>query len=169
MRKRITRAIPAALLAFATYIIFSGSTSFYDIITGIAASIPVGIITANILVTNPSKILDVRRWMWIIIYALRYFFIDEVKAHLDVIKRIVHPRMPINPGIVKIPVEVSTDYALTAVANSITNTPGTIVVDLDEEKKYFYVHWIDVSTIEPEKSRKLISQIFEEYAKKVFD
>ncbi|MEM0370975.1 MAG: Na+/H+ antiporter subunit E [Ignisphaera sp.] len=167
--RRILKTIPATLLAFVTYIVFSGSITLYDILTGIAVSIPIGVITANMLLTNPLKILDIKRWVWLFAYMLHYFFIDEVKAHIDVIKRIIHPKMPINPGIVKVPINVSTDYALTAVANSITNTPGTVVVDVDKEKGYLYIHWIDVKTIEPNEAWKQISQVFEKFAKKVFD
>lgn len=166
---RWIKVIPASVLAFVTYIIFSGSISLYDIITGLVISIPVGAITANILLSNPAKVINISRWIWLVAYALHYFFIDEVKAHIDVIKRIVSPKMSINPGIVKIPLTVSSAYAITAVANSITNTPGTVVVDIDEEKKFLYVHWIDVKTTDPEECRKAISEVFEKFAKKVFD
>ena len=166
---RLARTIPAIMLAFITYIVFSGSTSIYDLVTGTIISIIVGVITSNILLENPSKIIDVRRWFWLIVYALHYFFIDEVKAHVDVIKRILHPKMPINPGIVKVPIKIKTDYALTAVANSITNTPGTVVVEVDKEKGYFYIHWIDVATVEPEEARAQISEVFEKFAKHVFE
>lgn len=166
---RLARSVPAILLTFVTYIVFSGSATIFDIVTGIVISIPVGIITANILLTNVAKVFSPRRWVWLAAYAIRYFFVDEVIAHIDVIKRILSPRMPINPGIVKIPIRVSSAYAITAVANSITNTPGTVVVDIDEEKGYLYVHWIDVKTIEPEECRKAISMVFEKFASKVFD
>lgn len=166
---RWLRAIPTTILAFITYIVFSGSVTLYDIVTGLVISIPVGVITANILLTNPSKVVQINRWFWFIAYALHYFFIDEIKAHLDVIKRILSPKMPINPGIIKLPLTVTTAYAITAVANSITNTPGTVVVEIDEEKKYLYIHWIDVKTVEPEGCRKAISEVFEKFARKVFD
>ncbi len=169
MVQRIYRSIPIIILIFMVYIIFSGSISIFDLITGGIISIFVGIVFANITLSQPSKVFDVRRWMWALLYAVYYFFIAEIKAHIDVIKRILHPRMPINPGIVKIPINVETDYALTAVANSITNTPGTVVVDVDKDKKYFYVHWIDVKTIEIEKAYKEISYEFEKYAKRIFD
>ncbi len=169
MPHRIYRSIPVIILVFIVYIVFSGSTSVFDLLTGGIASIIVGIIFANITLSRPSKVLDVRRWIWTLLYTIYYFFVAEVKAHVDVMKRILHPRMPINPGIVKIPINVGTDYALTAVANSITNTPGTVVVEVDKNKKYFYIHWIDVKTIEMEKAYKEISYTFEKYAKKVFD
>jgi len=34
-------------------------------------------------------------------------------------------------------------------ADSITLTPGTLTVDIDEEKNDLYIHWINVTTLEP--------------------
>lgn len=166
---RWVKAVPVSVLVFVTYIVFSGSATLYDMVTGAIISIPIGVLTADMLLTKPSKVFSIRRWSWALVYILRYFFVDEVKAHLDVIRRILSPGMPINPGIVKVPIGVSTDYAVTAVANSITNTPGTVVVDLDREKGYLYVHWIDVKTVDPEECRRHISEVFERFAKKIFD
>lgn len=169
MVHRIYKSIPVIVLVFIVYIAFSGSISMFDLLTGGIVSILVGVIFANITLSQPSKVFNVGRWIWTFLYAIYYFFVAEVKAHIDVIKRILHPQMPINPGIVKIPINVETDYALTAVANSITNTPGTVVVEVDKDKKHFYVHWIDVRATEMEKAYKEISYTFEKYAKKVFD
>ncbi len=166
---RIARAFVVALLTFVVYIVFTGSVTIYDLITGVIAAIVVGALCANIVLQNPRKVFDVRRWIHLVAYALHYFFIDEVKAHLDVARRILSPSMPINPGIVRVPYEVVSDYAITAVANSITNTPGTVVVDIDTERKVMYVHWIDVKTTKPSEARKHISETFERFAKKVFD
>ncbi|MCD6488860.1 MAG: Na+/H+ antiporter subunit E [Desulfurococcales archaeon] len=158
-----------SILVFITYIIFSGSISGYDLLTGAIVAVIVGGLVANFVITEPRKLLEVGRLGWLIVYAIYYFFAAEVRAHLDVMKRILHPRMPINPAIVRIPYRVETDYAMTLIANSITNTPGTVVVDLDPEKKIFYVHWIDAKTLEAEKARKHVSESFEYYAKRIFD
>ncbi len=166
---RVLRAIPIAILVFIVYIIYTGSATIYDIVTGIIAAVLAGLLMANITVEKPQKALNPVRWLWGIAYAAYYFFVAEVKAHLDVTKRILSPSMPINPGIVRVPYRVETDYAITAVANSITNTPGTVVVDIDPRKGLFYVHWIDVKTLDPEECRKNISESFERFAKKVFD
>jgi len=166
--ERLSRSIATALLAFTTYIVFTGSSRPYDIVTGVIASVIIGLITANISVTKVSKVFSPKRAFWLIAYAIKYFFYYEVKAHLDVMYRILHPKMPIRPGIVRVSFNVRTDYALTAIANSITNTPGTVVVDVDEKRKTFYVHWINVKGIEPEVTRE-ISEGFEKFAKKIFD
>jgi len=166
---RLGTIVVVALFSFIIYIVFTGSITIYDIATGIAVSIAVGIIFGTFAVSSPRKVLDLKRYAWGILYILHYFFIDEVRAHVDVIKRIIHPKMPINPGIVKVPVNVQTDYALTAIANSITNTPGTVVVYVSRDKKTLYVHWIDVKAVSPEEARKSISETFEFFAHKVFD
>jgi multicomponent Na+:H+ antiporter subunit E len=164
----LKRAILPILMAFVVYVIFSGSVSIYDIITGIVISVVAGLLFSELLVTSVSKSLNLKRLGYLIKYAFYYFFVAEYLAHKDVIKRILNPKMPINPGIVRVPYEVSTDYAVVGVANSIINTPGTVVIDLDEEKKLFYVHWIDVTTQEPKECRKAICESFEKYLTKVF-
>jgi len=167
--ERLGSAIAVAVFSFVVYIVFTGSSTPYDLFTGVAVSAVVGAVFSTFTISSPSKLLDLRRYAWGILYALHYFFVDEVKAHADVIKRVLHPKMPINPGIVKIPVDVKSDYALTAVANSITNTPGTVVVYVSKDKKHLYVHWIDVKAAAPEEAKKMISEGFEFFAKRVFD
>ena len=169
MKTRLLRSIGPALLAFITYIVFSGSIRPYDIVTGIIISIAVGYMVANMTVRNPKKLLELKRLLWLLAYSVYYFFIAEVKAHTDVIYRILNPKMPINPGIVRVPYHVETDYAMTTIANSITNTPGTVVVDVNTKRKIFYVHWINVKGVRPEITFKNISESFEKYVKKIFD
>ncbi len=169
---RIVRALSilvVAVLSFIIYIVFSGSISWYDIVSGIVVALIVSGFLSSFTLKNPLKTLNPVRWAWLIAYAIYYFFVAEVKSHLDVMYRILHPRTPVKPGIVKVPYRVETDYAITAVANSITNTPGTVVVDIDTNEKNFYVHWINVKTLDPEGARKSISERFEYFAHKVFD
>jgi len=161
--------IAAFILVFITYIVFSGSVSTYDLVAGTLTGIVVGAIFSEFMVKNPGKVFNPVRWVWLIIYAIYYFFVAEVKAHLDVMYRIVHPKMPVKPGIVKVPYNVSTDYAITSTANSITNTPGTVVVDIDTSNKVYYIHWINVKTMKPDEAYREISSVFEKYSKKIFE
>jgi len=162
-------AIPAMILSFIIYIIYTGSISPYDLITGVIVAVIVGLLAGEIVVKDAGKALDPKRLAYLVKYAIWYFFVAEVKAHADVIKRALSPKMPLNPAIVRVPYYVETDYAMTTIANSITNTPGTVVVDIDPDRKLFYVHWIDAKTSDPGEARKMISLEFEENAKKIFD
>jgi len=56
--------------------------------------------------------------------------------------RVLHPRMPIEPDVVAIPMRVETDAAVTTIANSITLTPGTLTMDHDPETNTLFVHAI---------------------------
>ena len=75
--------------------------------------------------------------------------------------------MPIKPGIVKIKLGLKTNIAKTILANSITMTPGTISVDIVGDE--IYVHWIYVSSENPEEYSHKISGRFEKYIKKIFE
>lgn len=165
----VGKVLGVFFLVFIVYVVFSGSSSAYSLITGVLVALATSVITANLVISNPGKLIQVGRLGWLLIYSIRYFFVDEVRAHLDVMKRILHPKMPINPGIVKVPYEVVSDYAMLAIANSITNTPGTVVVDVFPEEKAFYVHWINAVATEPAEVRKHISEVFERFAKRIFD
>jgi len=45
------------ILTFIVYLVFSGSVSTYDLITGAAVALATSLITANLVVSNPSKLV----------------------------------------------------------------------------------------------------------------
>lgn len=97
---------------------------------------------------------------------LPVFLWEMIKANFDVAKRVVNPSLPINPGIVEIKTELKSDQAKLFLANSITLTPGTLTVDIIND--IFYVHWIDVTTEDPEEQKKIISEKFEKLLEGIF-
>lgn len=165
MRGVMRGAIPTAILTFITYILFTGSTNPFDLVTGVIVAVVVGMLVGKYIVQNDAKALNPLRWLWSVIYFIWYMLVAETKAHLDVIRRVITGKYEV--GIVKVPIEVKTDYAKTLIANSITNTPGTVVVDLDD--RYMYVNWINVIAEEPEEAKKRICKDFEHFAKKIFE
>ena len=77
--------------------------------------------------------------------------------------------MKIKPAIVRVPHSLETDFAIVTVANSITNTPGTVTLEVDDEGKALFVHWLFAETTEDEEAREKISKEFEEWAKLIFE
>ena len=94
-----------------------------------------------------------------------------MKANLDVVYRALHPKMPIKPGIVKIKTNLKTDSGITALANSITLTPGTLTVDLTRqgEDNFLYVHWINVKSSDIEQATEFIARRFEWFLMRIFE
>ena len=80
-----------------------------------------------------------------IVFWLFIFPVELVTANVDVAKRCFTGCKNVNPGIVKIPVDLKSMYGQAALANAITLTPGTITMEITEEEgqTYYYVHWID--------------------------
>lgn len=157
--------IAVGLIIFIIYVLFAGSISAYTIITGLFVAAIISITSAKYLVIDERKLLDIKRLAYIAYYFVKYMTIIEIKAHMDVVKRIIN--MNINPGIVRVPVDVKSKYARLLIMASITNTPGTVVVD--EKNNCFYVNWINVTTREPLEAKKQISEEFEYYAYKIFE
>ncbi len=156
--------IPLTLL----YLLYTGSISLFELLLGIIASIIIAALFGDILVSSPGKLYSPVRWFWLLFYGLYYLTLIEAKAHWLVIKLIFNPSK-IRAGIVRIPYSVKTDYAITTIANSITNTPGTVTVDIDEERKKLYIHWIQIVDESEEGAHKHISEVFEKYASRIFD
>ena len=44
------------------------------------------------------------------------------------------------PGIIRLPLDARTDMEIMAVANLISLTPGTLSIDLSDDRRYLYVH-----------------------------
>jgi multicomponent Na+:H+ antiporter subunit E len=64
--------------------------------------------------------------------------------------------MHINPGIVAVPYHIRGDIPLTILSSLMTLTPDTVVVDVDQQKQLFYIHWIDVQTTDPEEMHRML-------------
>jgi multicomponent Na+:H+ antiporter subunit E len=118
------------------------SWSFEEIIFGIILSAIVGIISAKILVKKDLRMANPVRWFLFVAYVIGPFFIEMAKANVDVAYRVLTGK--INPGIVKISPKLKTDLGISMLANSITLTPGTLSVDIDEDTNDLYIHWINV-------------------------
>ena len=65
---------------------------------------------------------------------LPYLALEIVKANLDVARRIVSPRMPIDPRVFRTTASQKTDLGRTIYANSITLTPGTVSIDIEGDE-----------------------------------
>ncbi|MFP4142016.1 MAG: Na+/H+ antiporter subunit E [Thermoplasmata archaeon] len=100
-----------------------------------------------------------------------YLFImvfELIESNLKVAKHALF--LDFNPGIVKIQTDLRSDTGTTILANSITLTPGTLTVDVDKkmDKTSLYVHWIDVETLDRNKSGDKIKGDIERWLKKIF-
>lgn len=62
------------------------------------------------------------------------------------------PEMNLTPGIFAYELTVDRDFEIALLANLITLTPGTLSVDVTDDRKILYVHAIDCSDVEGTKA-----------------
>ena len=155
------------LISYVVYILLTWVPNIQELIVGAVIGIAIAFMFTKVLSFEPKKFLNIKRYFYFIYY-IPVFLYYLVKANIDVAYRVIHPKMPINPGIVKVKTNLKSDAAITALANSITLTPGTLSVDVTDDG-YMYIHWIDVKEKEIEKATELIVKKFEKILKEVFE
>lgn len=134
-----------------------------NILTGSVASLLCAWIFGKYYFNNVYKFLQPKRWFWFIIYLIMFIW-ECIKANFDVAYRVLHPGMPIKPGIVRVKTSLKSEFAKTILANSITMTPGTITVDIIDND--FFIHWIYVSSEDPSVYTAKILGRFEKFIKR---
>jgi multicomponent Na+:H+ antiporter subunit E len=154
------------ILSFIFWLLLTFDFTVANLIVGAVASIICALFFGKFFITNVYKLLQPRRYFWFIVY-LFIFIWECIKANLDVAYRVLHPAMPIRPGIVKVKTTLKSDMAKMLLANSITMTPGTISVDIIDD--YLYIHWIYIRSEDPEIYTPIITGAFEKYIKRIIE
>jgi len=137
-----------------------------NLFIGFIVSLFIGIYLGDLIPERVYKFYSPVRIFNFLIY-LPVFFWYVILANLDVAYRVLHPRLPIRPGIVKVKTKIKSDTGRVALANSITLTPGTLSVDMVGDT--IFVHWIYVRSEDVEEATKIIVKRFERYLMKIFD
>lgn len=164
MRSRITLFI----LANIVWILLSWAPDWQAIVVGVFVSLLVTFLTGDLFPQKFEMLFDLKRYLWALYY-IPVFLWECIKANIDVMYMVIHPDLPISPGIVKVKTNLKSDIALTFLANSITLTPGTMCMEIDKEKGMLYIHWINVGTKDIEGATRIISQKFEKIIRGIFE
>ncbi len=158
-------------LSFCAYLFLTASQgeilglwSIYEIIAALIISFFVALISYRVLFQKHHyRLLNPVKWVIFLFYLIGPFFYAMARANIDVAFRVITGK--INPGIVKISPQLKSDAAITLLANSITLTPGTLSVDIDEKNNDLYIHWINVTNLKP--SIEDICGTFPEWARRI--
>lgn len=160
------RILALFILTLIFWLLLTFDFSVSNLLTGGVAALLTALLFAKYFFHNTGKLLQPVRYFWFLVYLVIIIW-ECIKANFDVAYRVLHPAMPIKPGIVKLKLDLKSDFARTMLANSITMTPGTIAVDIVDD--VLYVHWIYVSSEDPDEYRQKIVGRFEKYIKKTFE
>ncbi len=152
--RRVVEWATTGALAFGVYLLLSAFTGRWgvwapeELLAGAVLSLLVGLATGGLVWARGGwRLLQPHRWVLFLVYLVGPFLYAMARANLDVAWRVITGR--INPGIVRFNPGLGTDFGRTFLANSITLTPGTLTLDVDEGTGDFFVHWINVTDPSP--------------------
>ncbi|MCQ1537719.1 cation:proton antiporter [Methanocalculus taiwanensis] len=143
------RFLATAIAAFVAYLFLTAGSgtiilwSESELIIGCILSVIVGIASYRTFCRSGSvRMANPLRLILLPIYAIIPLFIEMARANIDVAIRVITGN--VKPGIVRVDTGMKTELGMLILANSITLTPGTLSVDVDDTTRELYVHLINV-------------------------
>lgn len=159
------------LITLSIWIIFAGKVTTDVLIVGVIASLVTTWLYSDLLFRSSNRKRDWTFYLKKLLYILMFipvFFYEAFMAALKVSKHAFEKEPSFSPGIIKVKTSLRNITALTILANLITLTPGTLTLDFDMREKAFFIHWIDVTTVEEAEARKEVIERFENWLEVIF-
>lgn len=152
------------LLVF--WILLSNTLALEFLIPGIVLILIIlGLFCRRCTIFDDAKVTP-KAFYFTIVYIFVFLW-ELIKSNLDVARRVISPALPINPGIIKAYTKIRSPMGRMILANSITLTPGTFTVEIDDDT--FFIHCIDVCEENTEEMAKSIIRRFEKYLEEIYD
>jgi len=95
-----------------------------------------------------------------------FFLWELVIANVRVAMDVLRPRTAIRPAVLAIPLDVTSDTEILLLSMLINITPGSVTVDLSDDRRTLYVHVMHMDS--PEASRREIKDGFERRVRRLF-
>jgi multicomponent Na+:H+ antiporter subunit E len=153
------------LTLFIIWMIANATLAYDTVLAGVIISAIIALAFSTF-----ARVYSVIRWSpQVLYYYLKYlvvFFIELVKANVSVMRLVFSPRINIKPGIVEIKTGLKSPIGRLALANTITLTPGTLVVDIKDDS--LFVHCINIGSTDQAEATAEISGRFENLLKKIY-
>lgn len=129
----------------------SGDISQYSLITGfVLGYLVLGMMATR--TTEKSYFMKVRQTLAFALIFLKELTVSTYRVVYDILT----PTHYMTPGVIAFPLEAKTDAEITMLANVITLTPGTLSLDVSEDRKILYIHAMYID--DPDELRREIRE-----------
>lgn len=135
--------IGVALVAL--WFTLSGRTALQLVMLGAASTLVVLALVARMAIVD-HETAGVRRLPQLLLYWL-WLGGEMAKSSVAVTRAVLKIDLDLSPTLVRVPAPHQTDFGRTIFANSITLTPGTVTVDIDQDG--FLVHALTEPMADP--------------------
>jgi len=163
--RKINRIIITFVFLMLLWLLLTFNLDLFSLLLGIIFSFFISLVTFDLFVEKEEKIQKglLPRFDFFIFYffvALWEIYLASFSVAYQVIT------MRINPKTIKIKTNLKSKFAQALLANSITLTPGTAVIDL--QKKHLYIHWLTAKTNDSKRAAKIIKGNYESQLRRIF-
>lgn len=131
------------LMLFAFWVILSGKFDAFHLAIGAVSTIGVTLGTRRLFLLSPAigpgnlHPMDVIPWIRLLRY-IPWLIWQIITSSLQVAFVVLHPKMPIQPSLIRFRTHLPHELARLTLATSITMTPGTVTLDVQEDE--FLIH-----------------------------
>lgn len=126
---RVRRTAGVGIALFGTWLLWSGHLTF--LFLGLGALSCVVVVLLSIRMGAVDDEGPQGKAAWRLARYAPWLAWHIVLANVDVARRILHPKLPIAPRLIRVRVQQRSALGRAIFANSITLTPGTVSVDLE--------------------------------------
>ncbi|MDO5509822.1 MAG: Na+/H+ antiporter subunit E [Weeksellaceae bacterium] len=83
------------------------------------------------------------------IISFAFFFLYQIlKANMQVAFDVITPKYFFKPGIVEYPMDAKTDFEINLLSTMLSLTPGTLILEVSDDKKHIYIHVMYLTDID---------------------
>lgn len=147
-----------SILLLIVWLMLNTTLSLGHIILGSFLAIVIPLICEPLKMEQPK----IKRPLKLVSYILLVLK-DIVVANVEVAILVIGPLKKINPGFVAVPLDLTETFPITVLASTVTMTPGTVSCELSQDKKWMYVHVLNI----PENEQEVIDLIKQRYELRV--
>jgi len=162
---KIVRFVITTGVIFIVWLLFSGSFDGFSLVAGLAGSILISALTYDVFIARDQANLRffLPRPVFLVIY-LGVLVAALMVSSVTMLRAVISGA--ISPRVVHFRTRLRSDLARMVLANSITLTPGTMTLDLNDD--HLTVHWLFCHTTHSGAAGDVVKGRLEKHLRKVW-
>lgn len=123
------------LLALA-WVALTGGLTLGGLITGFFIGLAAMWLVRPLFPDTGSYFMRLYYWVRLIVM----FVYELIVSSFSVLRDVLTPGQSSEPALIAVPLNVTSDLQITLLANFISLTPGTLTLDVSDDRKTLYIH-----------------------------
>lgn len=127
------------VVLFGFWVVIDSQLQFDSIMIGLIAVISIMYLNRDLAFSSRDIGIVNGVYLWRFLKLVALLMVEVVKSNIQVAKIVLHPKLPIQPSFVTIPVKPQKNFHKVVYGNVITLTPGTLTVDVTKDGYIIHV------------------------------